>query len=73
MHYSFYSKDALLTPTFKCLCVDGISSFVFQYFWCLTVLVNLLMFGKGNKLTRTHLVKKKKQTNQLKWMCHAVG
>ena len=33
MHYSFNSKDALLTPTFKCLCGSRISFFVFWYFW----------------------------------------
>ena len=34
MHYSFYSKDALLTPTFKCLYGNRISFFVFWYFRC---------------------------------------
>ena len=32
-----------------------------------TVLINLLMFWKENKLRRTHIVKK-----NLKWACHAV-
>ena len=69
MYFSFYSKDALPSPTFKCHYGNGIS---FWYFRChhenSIHLINFLMFGKENKLKKTfhtlHL-----QDNHIKRRC----